>query len=112
MEGSYYRPVHADNMNYSGLRLCTVRMKVEKSRSGWITGQEDEERKALFHGWSTIAQLVGASPMIGGHPGGTISDTFAIVEYMDGKVERVKPEQIQFLDTEKHIPSRKKKRSE
>lgn len=109
MERSDYGSVHANDMNHRELRSCVVRMKVGKSRSGRITGQEIEERKALFHGWSTIAQLVDASPMIGGHPGGTISDTFAIVEYMDGKVERVRPEQIQFLDTEKHIPNRKKK---
>lgn len=111
MEGSDYGSVYANDMNHRELRLCVVRMKVGKSRSGWITDQEIEERKALFHGWSTIAQLVDASPMIGGHPGGAISDTFAIVEYMDGEVERVRPEQIQFLDTEKHIPNRKKKRS-
>lgn len=109
MEESYYGSVHANNMNYGELRLCVVRVKVEKSRSGRITGQEIEERKALFHGWSTIVQLVDASPMIGGHPGGTVADTLAIVEYMDGKVERVLPEQIQFLDTEKHIPNKKKK---
>lgn len=111
MEGSYYGPVHASNMNHRGLRLCTVRKTVKKRKYGLNTDQETEERKALFHGWSTIAQVVDASPMIGGHPGGTVADTFAIVEYMDGNVERVHPEQIQFLDTEEFIPTGKKRKS-
>ena len=111
MEGSYYGPVHASIMNHGGLRLCTVGKTVKKRSPGLNTDQETEERKALFHGWSAIAQLVDASPMIGGHPGGTVADTLAIVEYMDGNVERVHPEQIQFLDTEECIPTGKKRKS-
>ena len=36
--------------------------------------------------------------MIGGHPGGQVSGTFAIVEYEDGTVHEVEPTQIQFVD--------------
>lgn len=111
MEGSYYGPVHASIMNHGGLRLCTVRKTVKKRSHRLNTDQETEERKALFHGWSAIAQLVDASPLIGGHPGGTVADTFAIVEYMDGNIERVRPEQIKFLDTEEFMPTGKRRKS-
>ena len=36
--------------------------------------------------------------MIGGHPGGQISGTFAIVEYEDGTIHEVEPTQIRFVD--------------
>lgn len=57
-----------------------------------------ENIKALFHCWNHRSELVGDSPMIGGHPGGQVSGTFAIVEYEDGTVHEVEPTQIRFVD--------------
>lgn len=36
--------------------------------------------------------------MIGGHPGGQISEIFAIVEYEDSTVHEIEPQNIQFVD--------------
>lgn len=47
-----------------------------------------------------IKQVIDASPMIGGHPGGQIAYTLGIVEFMDGTVGQVSPGYIKFLDTE------------
>ena len=52
-----------------------------------------------------------ASPMIGGHPGGEIATTLAIVEYMDGQVDKVPPASIRFLDTQDNMPMGTKKRN-
>ena len=57
-----------------------------------------ENIKALFHCWNYRSELVGDSPMIGGHPGGQVSGTFAIVEYEDGTIHEVEPTQIRFVD--------------
>lgn len=70
-----------------------------------------EQQKALFHRWAEERQLIDASPMLGGHPGGEIATTLAIVEYMDGRVEKVLPEQIRFLDTKDNMPVGTKKDS-
>lgn len=60
--------------------------------------KEAEERKALFHCWGYRSELYGASPMYGGHPGGQVSRTFAIVEYEDGTVHEIEPRNIRFVD--------------
>lgn len=39
--------------------------------------------------------------MIGGHPGGTVSQVYAIVEFADGTVKRVQPYDVQFIDEDK-----------
>lgn len=56
------------------------------------------EFKALFHCWNHRSELVGESCLRGGHSAGQVSDTFAIVEYEDGTVHEVEPENIQFVD--------------
>ena len=58
----------------------------------------EKKIKALFHCWGHRSELYGASPMIGGHPGGQVSGTFAIVEYEDGTIHEVEPTQIRFVD--------------
>ena len=50
-----------------------------------------------FHGWEVISNVISPSPMIGGHPGGQISETYGIVEFPDRIVE-VRPTQIRFRD--------------
>ena len=60
--------------------------------------KSEEDIKALFHCWGYRSELVDASPMIGGHSGGRVSGTFAIVEYEDGTIHEVEPTQIRFVD--------------
>ena len=64
----------------------------------YIIESPECEIKALFHCWDYRSELYDASPMIGGHPGGQVSGTFAIVEYEDGTIHEVEPTQIRFVD--------------
>lgn len=59
---------------------------------------KNKKKKALFHGWFNISDVVGASPMVGGHPGGTVSYPIGIVELEDGSVVEVEPINIKFID--------------
>lgn len=87
------------------LRPCIVHIpsttrtlrKNKEHRFEEIKGEE-QDLKALFHCWGFRSTLYDASPMIGGHPGGQVSDTFALVEYEDGSIHEVKPTQIRFVD--------------
>lgn len=89
-------------------RPCMVRIpakvKYRKNTSTvpgeYIIESPECEIKALFHCWNHRSELYDASPMIGGHPGGQVSGTFAIVEYEDGTVHEVLPTQIRFVDRE------------
>lgn len=58
-----------------------------------------KEVKALFHGWCFFSQPIGASPLVGGHPGGVVADTKGIVELEDGRVELCHPLDIRFIDS-------------
>ena len=58
----------------------------------------EKKIEALFHCWNHHSELCEASPMIGGHPGGQVSGTFAIVEYEDGTIHEVEPTQIRIVD--------------
>ena len=92
------------------LRPCMVKIPKQVKKhiakpANTITGEmtlytEEPEReiKALFHFWDYRSELYGASPMIGGHPGGQVSGTFAIVECEDGTVHEVEPKNIRFVD--------------
>lgn len=55
-------------------------------------------KKALFHRWSAKSEIVEPSAMIGGHNGGVLFWTVAIVEYQDGTVGEVLPTDIRFCD--------------
>lgn len=86
-------------------RPCFVHIsaKIEKKRNKDVGKsikiiEEEQEIKALFHCWNHRSELYGASPMIGGHPGGQVSGTFAIVEYEDGTIHEVEPTHIRFVD--------------
>lgn len=50
-----------------------------------------------FHTWEQWANVVDASPMVGGHPGGQVSYVMGIVEFDNG-VRRVDPVKIKFCD--------------
>lgn len=56
-------------------------------------------RPGYFHTWEQYSQVVPPSPLLGGHPGGTIAQVFGIVEFSDG-VKRVEPYEIKFTDEE------------
>ena len=70
------------------LRPCMV-----TSRKG------GEEKRALFHCWNHWAQTVSASLLRGGAPAGQHAETYGVVEFEDGTVKSVYPEQIRFLDS-------------
>ena len=87
------------------LRPCIVhipavrngfRFRKDKIKNNVV--RKEKNVKALFHCWNYRSELVGASPMIDGHPGGQVSGTFAIVEYEDGTIHEVEPTQIRFVD--------------
>ena len=50
-----------------------------------------------FHTWEQWSNVIGASPLRGGHPGGQVSQVYGIVEFKDG-VRRVDPTMIKFCD--------------
>lgn len=88
----------------SGLRQCIVHIPEkreyfrENRERKYRIKKSAEDIKALFHCWGYRSELVDASSMIGGHPGGQVSATFAIVEYEDGTVHEVEPQNIRFVD--------------
>ena len=62
--------------------------------------------KALFHRWEDYATVIEPSPMVGGHPGGQLRETFAIVEMESGQVMEVKPTKVKFEDTSEYLALR------
>lgn len=56
-----------------------------------------EGRPGNFHLWEQFSTVVPPSPMVGGAPGGVISNVYGIVEFSDG-VKRVDPINIEFTD--------------
>ena len=75
------------------------KMSRQHLRRCLINGNEN----GYFHCWEQMSEIIPPSLMRGGHPGGTVSGCFAIVETDDGIVHRVKPENLAFLDAEKTI---------
>ena len=56
-------------------------------------------KKAIFHTWAEISKVVPPSNMIGGHAGGVVKQTVAIIEYEeDGTVHECYPNEIRFTD--------------
>lgn len=70
----------------------------ENRKRKYKVKKSSEDVKAVFHCWNHHSELYDASPMNGGHPGGQVSGTFAIVEYEDGTVHEVEPQNIRFVD--------------
>lgn len=61
---------------------------------------DKEDGKFLFHCWSHVSEIVPPALTVGGHNGGVVADTFAIVEAEDGRVIRVRPEKVRFIHDE------------
>lgn len=55
-----------------------------------------------FHCWEHWSNVIDASPLRGGHPGGQIGQVYGIVEFKDG-VRRIDPAKIKFCDDENAI---------
>ena len=55
-----------------------------------------------FHTWEQVSSVLDPSPLRGGHPGGTVAQMYAIVEFADG-VKRVQPYEIKFVDEQNDI---------
>ena len=68
-------------------RLCTVNGEI-----------------GYFHCWENYMTVIDASPLQGGHPGGQISEFYAIVEFED-RVAQVPVHQIRFGDEENSMLS-------
>lgn len=58
-------------------------------------------KNALFHRWEEVSEIVYPSLMKGGHAGGEMKGTLAIVEMEDGCVRRVVPNAVRFTDNAK-----------
>lgn len=55
-------------------------------------------KKALFHRWTEEAYVLPPAILKGGHSGGQIKTTLAIVEYEDGFIREIQPQKIRFID--------------
>ena len=55
-----------------------------------------------FHTWEQVSSVLDPSPLRGGHPGGTVAQMYAIVEFADG-VKRVQPYEVKFVDEQNDI---------
>lgn len=55
-------------------------------------------KRALFHRWEQYSDVIGASPLVGGHSAGQISYVLAICEDEDGQVFRAKCCDVRFID--------------
>lgn len=53
-------------------------------------------KRALFHRWEDKAQVIGESPLAGGHSAGQLWVVVGIVEFEDGTVKEVYPYNIRF----------------
>lgn len=56
-------------------------------------------KKAIFHRWEDMAEVVGESLLRGGTPGGQLRRVMGIVEDEYGCIAEVYPSRIKFLDS-------------
>ena len=59
--------------------------------------------RALFHRFVDVAEVVRPSIMIGGHTGGQLSNTYALVEFEDGRLSMEPIDTILLLDSDEHF---------
>lgn len=56
-------------------------------------------KRAFFHRWVDVSDVIPAGlTVLNDHPGGVVRDTYALVEYEGGFVEKVPVNRVQFLD--------------
>lgn len=68
-----------------------------KLRPCYIIGEKGSKAKALFHCWSFHSYVLSPSPMVGGHTGGVVARTGAVVELEDGSITLIHPQSIKFV---------------
>lgn len=71
------------------LRPCEVTIEVKGEKT---------VHKGWFHCWGHYSEVVGESPLRGGHSAGQISFVLGIVENEKGQIARFYPTQIRFTD--------------
>lgn len=81
-EPRYKAEVKRLQQNSTGFRPCYVR-----------------DAKALFHKWVQRRELLSSSIARGGHNGGEVELTLAIVEFENGQAYEVHPRDIRFADS-------------
>lgn len=60
-------------------------------------------KRAIFHRWAEVSQIVPPALTVGGHGGGVVKDVMALVELEGGDVCMVHASEIRFLDSERHF---------
>lgn len=81
-EPQYKAEIKRLQQNSTGLRPCYVR-----------------DAKALFHKWVQRRELLSSSIARGGHNGGEVELTLAIVEFENGQAYEVHPKDLRFADS-------------
>lgn len=71
---------------------------IEFQRRECVVNYKDGKKLGFFHQWEQWSNVIGESPLIGGHSAGQISQVYGIVEFSDGSVKRVEPTLIRFVD--------------
>lgn len=71
---------------------------IEFQKRDCVVDCKDEKKLGYFHQWEQWSNVIGESPLIGGHSAGQISQVYGIVEFSDGSVKRVEPTSIKFVD--------------
>lgn len=84
------------------LRLCLITYETRVRREkGFKT--ITEAVRGHFHRWEDVSKIIPPSNIIGGHEGGELKQTLAIVELEDGTVKEVYPTQIRFVSKEEWL---------
>lgn len=63
-----------------------------------LYGTAEKNKPALFHKWVEETYIVPPSPMVGGHKGGEIKETRALIELENGHMMKAKASEIKFVD--------------
>lgn len=74
------------------MKMTDITIRTAEYRPCFVDGE-----KALFHRWEEESYVIPPSVMVGGHNGGEIKRTLAIVECEDGTINRVEPTRIKFV---------------
>lgn len=75
-------------------RPCLVTLG---NKGNWTKVKELKKCEGLFHGIYQYSYTHGDSPMIGGFKAGTVAHPIAVVE-INGKLQEVRVDQVEFLD--------------
>ena len=68
-----------------------------------IARQDGTPKKALFHRFVNVAEEAAPSIMTGGHPGGQLANTYALLEFEDGRLSMEPINRIIMLDSAEHF---------